>query len=51
MICTNCVQKNVYELCGCRISNNITIDFDEVERYLLACPCFNLGALADFFST
>ena len=31
MICTNCVQKNNCQLCGCRISNNITIHFDEVE--------------------
>ena len=31
MICTNCVQKNNGQLCGCRISNEITIHFDEVE--------------------
>ena len=31
MTCTNCVQKNYCQLCGCRISNNITIHFDEVE--------------------
>ena len=30
-ICTNCVKKNNCQLCRCRISNNITIDFDEVE--------------------
>ena len=31
MICTNYVQKNKCHLCGCRISNNITIHFDGVE--------------------
>ena len=31
MICTNCVHKNNCQLCGCRISNNVTIHFDEVE--------------------
>ena len=35
------------QICGCRISNNITIHFDEVEWYFHVFQCFNLdGALA-----
>ena len=49
-ICTNCVQKNNCQLCGCRISNNVTIHFDEVECYFHVFQCFNLdGALAYLF--
>ena len=50
MICTNCVQRNYCQLCGCRISNNITIHFDEVECYFHVFQCFNLhGGLAYHF--
>ena len=50
MICTNCVQKNNCQLCGCRISNNIVFHFDEVEGYFHVFQCFNLhGALAYLF--
>ena len=31
MNCTNCVKKKNCQLCGCRISNNITIDLDDFE--------------------
>ena len=49
-ICTNCVQKNNCQLCGCRISNNVTIHFDEVECYFHVFQCFNLdGAVAYLF--
>ena len=50
MICTNCIQKNNCQICGCRISNNITIHFDEAEWNFHVFQCFNLdGALAYFF--
>ena len=50
-ICTNCVQKNNCQIYGCRISNNVTIHFDEVECYFHVFQCFNLdGALAYLFS-
>ena len=49
-IFTNCVQKNNCQLCGCRISNNVTIHFEEVEGYFHVFQCFNLdGALASLF--
>ena len=31
MICTNCVKKENCQLCGCQISNIITIDLDDSE--------------------
>ena len=51
MICTICVKKNNCQLCGCRISNNITIDLVAFEWYFHVFQCFNLnGAPAHFLS-